>query len=355
MATPFLSPPGKISADVFDRVIFRALGAPTEHLIVGPQHGVDVGVVRLDERTVMAITTDPVFVVPEYGWERAAWFAVNILASDAATSGLRPTFITIDLNLPRSLSDEDLATLWTAMHRECTRLGISVIAGHTGRYDGCAYPMVGGATVMALGPADAWVTPTMARVGDVVILTKGPAIEATGLFAATFPNRLSSRYGEERAREAEEIFHQMTVVQDALTAVSVGVRDDGVTSLHDATECGVWGGLAEVAQASRVGLRIDRDAIPIPPPVAMVCAEFGIDPFSSISEGTLIITARPHKAYAVVGALGESGILAAIIGEVVPSEQGTSYTTVGKTFPLVHPRVDPFWSAFARAFEEAAR
>jgi hydrogenase maturation factor len=311
-------------------------------------------VVRLDEQTVMAVTTDPVFVVPEFGWERAAWFAVNILASDAATSGLRPTFITIDLNLPRSLSDEDLATLWTAMHRECARLGIGVIAGHTGRYDGCAYPMVGGATVMALGSADAWVTPTMARVDDVVILTKGPAIEATGLFAATFPKRLASRYGAERAREAEEIFHQMTVVQDAMTAVSVGVRDDGVTAMHDATECGVWGGLAEVAQASRVGLRIDRDAIPIPQPVAMVCAEFGIDPFSSISEGTLIVTVRPHKADAVVAALRETGILAAIIGEVVPVEQGTWYTAGGKTFPLVHPRVDPFWSAFARAFEEAA-
>ena len=350
----FVSPPGKISADVFDRVIFRALGAPSEQLVVGPQHGVDVGVVRLDERTVMAITTDPVFVVPEYGWERAAWFAVNILASDAATSGLRPTFITIDLNLPRSLSDADLATLWTAMHRECAHLGISVIAGHTGRYDGCAYPMVGGATVMALGSADAWITPTMARVGDLVVLTKGPAIEATGLFAATFPQRLASRYGEERAREAEEVFHQMTVVRDALTAVSVGVRDDGVTAMHDATECGVWGGLAEVAQASRVGMRINRDAIPIPPPVAMVCAEFGIDPFSSISEGTLVLTVRPHKADAVVRALKQDGILAAIIGEVVPVEQGVRYTERGNEFPLVHPRVDPFWSAFARAFEEAA-
>jgi hydrogenase maturation factor len=41
------------------------------------------------------------------------------------------------------------------MHRECERLGITVIAGHTGRYDGCAYPMVGGATVLAVGPADA--------------------------------------------------------------------------------------------------------------------------------------------------------------------------------------------------------
>jgi len=350
--SPPLLPPGKISADVFDRIIFRSLGAPSARTIVAPQHGVDVGIVQIDARTVMALTTDPVFVVPEYGWERAAWFAVHILASDAATSGLRPAYATFDLNLPRSISDQDLETLWTAIHRACADLGITIVAGHTGRYDGCGYPMVGGATVMAIGGADEWVTPTMARVGDAVILTKGPAIEATGLFAATFPRRLEQRYGLDQARAAEAIFYQMSVVRDALTAVSVGVRENGVTAMHDATECGVWGGLVEVAQASGVGLRINRDAIAIPEPVRLVCDEFAIDPFTSISEGTLIVTVRPHKADAVVAALHDVGIPCNIIGEVVPAERGLRYSTNGQDFPLNHPRIDPFWTAFARALEE---
>lgn len=42
--------------------------------------------------------------------------------------------------------------------------------------------------------------------GDVVILTKEAAIEATGLFAVTFPDRVAQRYGEKAARAAEEIF-----------------------------------------------------------------------------------------------------------------------------------------------------
>jgi len=350
--TPSLLPPGKISSDVFDRIIFRGLGAPSPNTIVPPRHGVDVGIVRLDEHRVMALTTDPIFVVPDYGWERAAWFAIHILVSDAATSGLRPTYMTLDLNLPRSLTDSDLETLWQTIHRECTLLGITVVAGHTGRYDGCAFPMIGGATVIAIGADDSWVTPTMARVGDRVILTKGPAIEATGLFAATFPRRLAARYGVERAKQAEDLFYQMSVVKDAAIAVSIGVRDAGVTAMHDATECGVWGGLVEVAQASNVGLRIDRDAIPIPPPVRLVCEEFGIDPFSSISEGTLIATVGPHQANAVVNALAEAGISSALIGEVVPVEQGMIYTAQGREHALTHPRVDPFWTAFGRAIEE---
>jgi hypothetical protein len=39
-----------------------------------------------------------------------------------------------------------------------------------------------------------------------VILKKGTAIEAAGLFAVTFPDRVAQRYGEKAARAAEEIF-----------------------------------------------------------------------------------------------------------------------------------------------------
>ena len=160
---------GKISPEVFDEIIFPRLGAPSEHILAGPQHGVDIGVVAIGNGQVMITTCDPLFVVPEYGFRRAAWFAIHILASDAAVSALRPTYICIDLNLPTSITRSELEELWSTMHEECDRLGISVISGHTARYDGCDYPMVGGATVLCIGPKDRYVTPTMARAGDLVI------------------------------------------------------------------------------------------------------------------------------------------------------------------------------------------
>ncbi|MFL5766951.1 MAG: AIR synthase, partial [Actinomycetota bacterium] len=71
---------GKATAELFEQVILRRLGASDADVLVGPRHGVDVGVVRVAPGIVIALTTDPVFVVPAYGWERAAWFAVHILA-----------------------------------------------------------------------------------------------------------------------------------------------------------------------------------------------------------------------------------------------------------------------------------
>ncbi|MFH1143056.1 MAG: AIR synthase family protein [Candidatus Eisenbacteria bacterium] len=342
---------GKISPEIFDEVILPRLGRARGEVVIGPRNGVDVGVVDLGHGQVMVTTTDPVFIVPPYGWERSAWFAVHILASDAVTSGLAPQYLTIDLNLPLSIGREQFEILWNTIHRECDRIGMAVISGHTGRYHGCEYPMVGGATVIAIGPSDRYVTPTMARPGDRILITKGAAIEAAGLFAVTFPDRIAAVHGKPFALAAEEIFWQMSVVEDALTAVEAGVRDDGVTAMHDATECGVWGGLVEIAQASGVGLTVERGAIIVQDAVAKICSLFKIDPYSSISEGTLLITCRPHKAAEVRRRLADKAIPVSEVGEIVDASEGLQCFSGGRGQPLVHPRVDPFWAAFGKAAE----
>jgi hydrogenase expression/formation protein HypE len=345
---------GKATAELFEQVILRRLGASDPDVLVGPKHGVDVGVVRVADGVAMAMTTDPIFVVPAYGWERAAWFAVHILASDAATSGLPLRWMAVDLNLPPEIGDQDLTSLWDAFSRTCDDLGIAVVTGHTARYDGCAWPMVGGATCMAVGSADAYVTPTMARPGDRIVVTKGAAIEATALFAATFPDRLAAGVGEDVVHAADALFDQMTVVPEARVASVFGLRDAGVTSMHDATEGGVLGGLLEVAVASDVGMRIQLDAIPIRPEVRAVCDHVGIDPLISISEGTLIATVRPDRAIGYVAACAREGIDAAIVGDVTERSEGRVLIEHGGERALEHPGLDPFWGAFGAWASEAA-
>ena len=341
---------GKISPEIFNELIYPRLGAKSKSVIVGPQHGVDVGIVEIGDKAV-ALTTDPVFIVPEYGWERAAWFAIHILASDAVTSGLKPKYLSIDLNLPMEMTKEQLGIVWDTMHIECVKLGIAVICGHTARYENCHYPMVGGATVICVGEKDEYVTPKMAKAGDKIIITKGPAIEATGIFATMFPKLLEKEFGSSFSEQAQEIFYKMSVVQDALTAVGVGVRDEGVTAMHDATECGIWGGLYETAQAANLGMRVEKERIVVENCVTEICRYFGIDPYASISEGTLIIACKEHKAESVVKALARKGIKSSIVGELVNPEQGMILVEKGKETKLEHPVVDPFWQAFYNALK----
>jgi len=342
---------GKISPEIFNELIYPRLGAKSDRILVGPQHGVDVAIVEIGGKAV-SFTTDPVFIVPEYGWERAAWFAIHILVSDSVTSGLKPKYLTIDLNLPMEMTREQLEVMWEVIHRECEKMGIAVVTGHTARYENCHYPMVGGATVVGIGELDEYVTPRFCKAGDKIIITKGPAIEATGIFAAMFPKVIEKEYGVELSQKAEKIFYKMSVVEDALTAVGVGVRENGVTAMHDATECGIWGALYEVAQASGLGVRIEKEKIVVEEGVEEVCRLFGIDPYASISEGTLIIACREHKAQEIVKALARKKIKSSIVGELTKPEKGMVLVERGKEKELVHPIVDPFWRAFYGAGEK---
>jgi len=212
--------------------------------------------------------------------------------------------------------------------------------------------MIGGATVLAVGPRDGYVTPKFARAGDHLIITKGPAIEASGILATLFPDRLESRYGKEFSDNAQHLFYKMSVVEEALAAVSVGVRDRGVTAMHDATECGIWGGVYELAEAAGLGARLDKDAVVMEPGVPEICELFGIqDPFAAISEGTLILSCKPHASGAILETLKKKGIPASIAGELTKPEHGITVVWQGRESPFRHPRVDPFWNAFYEALK----
>ena len=342
---------GKVSPQIFNELILPRLGYKSRNVIVGPQHGVDVGIVEIGGKAV-SFTTDPVFIVPQYGWERAAWFAIHIIASDSVTSGLKPKFLSIDLNLPMEMTKRQLEITWTVIHEQCERMGITVITGHTARYENCHYPMVGGATLVGVGEMDEYVTPRFARAVDKIIITKGPAIEASGILATMFPKLLAEKYSSDFARTAEGIFYKMSVVDDAMTAIGVGVRDNGVSAMHDATECGVWGGLYEIAQAAALGVRVEREKIVVEECVPEICQLFDIDPYASISEGTLIIACRSKKAEEVVSRLTARGIAASIVGELTDARKGMKLVEGGREKELQHPIVDPFWRAFYDASQK---
>jgi len=337
---------GKIHPDFFNQHIYSRLGKPDKSIMVGPQNGVDFGVVDLGDK-VMVLSTDPFFIAKELGLEKAAWFAVHIIASDVAVSGIPPRYLAIDLNLPPEMTEAELVKMWEAVHRECKKLKISVVTGHTARYAGCNYPMVGGATMFGLGEKKELINPR-AKAGDAIIISKGPAIETTGLMSAYFPEFLEAKYGKSFVKRAQDIFYQMSTVKDAAIAASVG----GVTAMHDATECGVWGGLFEIAQHSRVGMCIDLNKIILQEEVRLTCECFGLDPYKSISEGTLLATANKQKAKFIVSALEEAGIPASIVGQVTEKSKGMRVLDGSKSYALKHPKIDPFWGKFEEYFKK---
>ena len=111
------------------------------------------------------------------------------------------------------------------------------------------------------------------------------------------------------------------------------------------------GGLYELAQAANFGVRVEKGKIVVEDCVSEICDYFGIDPYASISEGTLIVACREHKTDQLVKELSQKGIKSSVIGELTEPDKGMVLVSQGRERKLEHPIVDPFWKAFYGALE----
>lgn len=349
---------GKISPEVFGSVIAPRLGAERPEVVAGPRAGHDAAVVRIGAGRVMAVTTDPLSIIPALGAARSARWACHLIASDLWTTGIPPAYASVSFALPPDFSDEAFTEYWTAMSDEWARLGVAVVTGHTGRYEGCDLSIVGAATLIGVGDEGRYVTPAMASPGDRVIVTKGCAVESAAVIALLAPQRVGAALtaaglDDGALARLHEMSSHVSVVADCRAALRVGVRERGVTALHDATEGGVLGGLVELAKACGHDLRVDRARIPLPAEVRVACEVLGVDPYVSLAEGALLCCARAEHAGAVLAALAEEGIVAAEIGEVMRGNGRVWVTEVGgRVLTLDEPAPDPYWSAYATAVRE---
>ena len=242
---------GKVDRATFDSLILPRLGKADKTVLVGPQHGVDAAVIELPDGNVMVIAEDPTFglpvLMPHFGW-----CIVHICASDVAVLGVKPRYLTICLMLPPGTEDKVLEHIWKEVHQECQKLDIAVVGGHTGIYPGIAYPLNGGCTVIGVGSKEQLTPASNARVGDRVIITKGPAIEAAGILAFQAEAALEKKLGRDTVAKAKDYFLQMSVVKDAITAGPYA------HAMHDATEGGLLKETQEAANeaAREANLRI---------------------------------------------------------------------------------------------------
>jgi hydrogenase maturation factor len=235
------------------------------------------------------------------------------------------------------MEDGAFAAVWAGLHEEASDLGVSVVTGHTARYEGCSFPWVGGATALAVGDAADVVRPDGARPGDDLVVTRGPAVETTGLLTTLFPDGVD--LPPETLATAQERLDEASCVRDALTAAAAGP----VTAMHDATEGGLHGAFAEMAASAGVRLDVGRDRVPIRPGVLETCAALDIDPWTATASGSLVVTVDPAGTDDVLAALEARDTPAARVGRVT---EGTGAYVDGERITV--PSVDASWAAYSR-------
>lgn len=300
---------GKLPPGVLQRLL-AAVEQRDSRVVIGPAVGEDAAVIDMGDRYLVA-KSDPI----TFAAERIGWYAVQVNANDVAALGARPRWFLATILLPRAdaaLAEAVLRDIGDA----CAGLGITLCGGHTEVTPGLDRPIVCGHLLGEVAK-DRLVRKQSMRAGDVLLLTRGVAIEGTAIIGREMADKLAATLDVETIRRAGRLLIEpgISVVEDALCAAGAAE----VHAMHDPTEGGLIGGLYELAVAAGASIEIESARVPVLEETRAICGALNLDPLRLIASGTLLIAAAPPAAEAALAALARRGTRAAVIGRVVAS------------------------------------
>jgi hydrogenase maturation factor len=292
-----------------------------------------VTVLDLGGPELLVAKTDPV----TFATEAIGYYAVAVNSNDLATSGGVPGWFLATLLLPENASGPELVEdIFGQITAACSQLGVYLVGGHTEITGGVDRPIVVG-QMLGQVSRERLVRPDGMKPGDVILLTKGIPLEGTALLARERRGDLLARGYEADFLErcARLLYEPGIMVLPEAQAICGAIQPH---AMHDPTEGGLATALWELAAASGTGLRIEREAIPILPEGARLCAEFGLSPLGLIASGSLLAAVAPKDAEAALAACAKAGISCAAIGEATEAQAGLTLVTDGISGEL--PRYD---------------
>lgn len=306
-------PAGKLPGWLLKKVLPSSVA--DEQVLVGPGIGCDAAAVAVGGQVVVA-KTDPI----TFASERAAFHLVEVNANDLACMGAEPRWLLITSLLPVGVTPADVLSSFAEITEACRLRGVQLIGGHTEIVPGIDRALLIGSMLGVTSP-EGLITPGGARAGDVLMLTKGLAIEGTALLAQERAAELIPLVGEDVVRRAARLLHDpgISVVPDCLAATAV----KGVTALHDPTEGGLATAVREIAAPARLGASLNAGRIPVLPESLAICEALGLDPLGLLASGSLLLAAAPDLAADVRVAIGTAGIPVAEIGVLTDNEEFT--------------------------------
>ena len=295
---------GQLSAALMREVIGPAL-AVAGGAAQGPLN--DAAVVELLGGR-LAFTTDSFVVSPlEFPGGDIGELAVFGTVNDLAMMGAQPLALSLAYVIEEGLPIDELRRITESVARAAARAGVRIVTGDTkvvgrGAADGL-FVNTAGIGLVAPGIA---VGADRAAAGDAVILSGPIGLHGIAIMSV----REGLGFEVEIASDTQPL--------NALVAAIVAACPD-VHVLRDPTRGGLASALNEIAAASRVGVDLREETIPIPGPVRAACEMLGLDPLHVANEGKLVAIVPAASAEAVLRAMRAlpEGADAVEIGRVV--------------------------------------
>lgn len=325
--------PGKMPPKIMEKIVYSRLGVPDPSVLVGPAIGEDAAIISIGGGLALVVHSDAISGASEF----LGWLAVHVAANDISVRGAKPRWFLMSLFLPEASAEDLLDKIMSQVDSAARELGMMVVGGHTERTPGLGKPLVG---TMAIGLAerDKVVTTSGARVGDYLIMSKTAALEGTAILCTDFASLLKSRGVSNNVLNVGSSFlFRVSVVKEALALAERRLA----TAMHDPTEGGILGGVAEMAYASRKTIELWADRVPVAEETKIVAEALNIDVLRLISSGALIASIPPDRVDEAIMALKSLNVEVNVIGRVkeynghfVEVMKGSSVTYIDEIYVI---------------------
>ncbi len=267
----------------------------------------------LPEGARLAFTTDSFVVSPLFfRGGNIGKLAVCGTVNDLAVQGAEPLYLSLGLIIEEGLAVADLERIVDAIADAAGEAGVQVVTGDTkvverGKADGVYINTSG----VGLIPSGRTLGGAQARPGDQVLVSGGLGEHALAV--------LSERAGLSWETPLKSDCAPLNGLIRQVLAAAPGVR-----VLRDPTRGGLATTLNEIAGQSKVGIRLEEAAIPVPAAVRGACDMLGFDPLYAANEGKVVAIVPREEAEAALSAMRAHpyGREAAAIGEVVQGPEG---------------------------------
>lgn len=239
--------------------------------------------------------------------------AINGTVNDIAMCGGVPQFLSVGLIIEEGFLMSDLESILGRMGQAARTAGVTVVTGDTKVVPkGAADRIFINTSGFGRIPEGIRVGSARARAGDKILISGTMADHGITILT----QREGLAFDTQLATDSAPLNHMV-----ARMLAACGSR---LHVLRDPTRGGVGTALNEIAQKSRIGIRIHEDRIPIKPEVNGVCELLGFDPLYLANEGKLLAFVAPESADAVLESMRADvyGRDAAGIGTVVAEHPG---------------------------------
>ena len=312
---------GKLPVELLEPLLARIPASP--RVLIAGGIGRDAAVIEFSEESdrLLVAKTDPI----TFATDRIGWYAVNINANDIVCMGADPVWFLATLLLPEDCEETLPAAIFGQIQQACDALGGALVGGHTEVTLGIDRPLIAG-VMLGEVPRSGLIRPESAKIGDLLVLTQGIAIEGAAVLALEAPRQLrDADVDQETIESAGRLLDDPGISVVPAAKALRGI--EAVHALHDPTEGGLATAVRELATAAGLGLRLWQEKIPIFPETASICRALGLDPLGLLASGSLLAAVSPSGIDSVTEKLDAVGIPSGVIGELVAPEEGLLSTS----------------------------